>query len=83
MELIKQSLAEQNEAPEVIRNFLMPYYEEQKDADINEAMQRQDILLTNEYASNYYQSNTIVGLKREYSRALFTPRSEKNLHVSD
>ena len=42
IELIKQSLAEQDQAPEVIRNFLIPYYEEQKDADINEVMQKQD-----------------------------------------
>jgi hypothetical protein len=44
-------LAEQNEAPEVIRNFLIPYYEEQKDADLNEVMQRQDLLMTTEYGA--------------------------------
>ena len=40
VELIKQSLGEQEEAPEVIRNFLLPYYEELKVADINEVMQK-------------------------------------------
>ena len=40
IELIKQSVTDSQEAPEFIRNFLIAYYEEQKEADINEVMQR-------------------------------------------
>lgn len=40
IEVIKQSVTENEESPEFIRNFLIAYYEEQKEADINEVMQR-------------------------------------------
>jgi hypothetical protein len=53
----------------------MPYYEEQKESDLNEVMQRQELLMTTEYgATPVHMAN--IGIKREYSRAIMSPRSE-------
>jgi hypothetical protein len=52
----------------------LPYYEELKEADINEVMQRQDLIM--EYSGNGQLDKS---LKREFSKVkiLVTPRSEK------
>jgi hypothetical protein len=53
----------------------LPYYEELKEADINEVMQRQDLIM--EYSGNGQLLDK--SLKREFSKAklVVTPRSEK------
>lgn len=58
-------MLENQQQPEFIRNFLIAYYEEQKEADINEVMQRQDFM--------DYSAHT---LKKEYSKVKLTPKSE-------
>lgn len=64
-ESLKQSLADSEDNPEFVRNFLQPYYEEQKETDLN------DVVLAGQ--ENFNNQS----LKREYSRAHLTPRSDE------
>eukprot|EP00347_Sterkiella_histriomuscorum_P010752 403375058 len=63
---IKQKVTDNIETPEYIKNFLIAYYEEQKEADINEVIQKNEFMDYNSQA-----------LRREYSKAILTPRSQR------
>ena len=54
----------------------MPYYEELKDSDINEVIQKSDLM-------DYTMTNNL-GLKRDFSKVKLTPRSERgNANYAD
>jgi hypothetical protein len=50
-----------------VRNYLLPYYEELKEADINDVVVHQE---------DQYLLNNSMTLKREISRQRLTPRSD-------
>lgn len=44
IEQIKQSMAANDKAPEFYKNFLFAYYEESKEGDINEMVQKNELI---------------------------------------
>ena len=75
IQLIKESASENASSPAFIRNFIMAYYEEQKDGDINEVMERQDFMDYRGETMGGGHGMSIPGLKKEHSKPKLTPRS--------